>query len=435
MSDIFISYAREDRDKAELLARVFEQQKWAIWWDKVIPPGKKYADVIGEELASAKAVIVLWSRASVASDWVKDEAQEGATRGILVPVLVDKVTPPYGFRQVQTADLSDWDGSSSHAEVQSLVRGIGGLINKSVSNSALSSDRTDSGKRGVLLYLLAGGVLALLLGYAAYHLFSDRGIDPKKNQIADGNRGGNSQNQPGGSSPPCDIESRHRAADLTGKGLMMIDPGGNQAAAVLQFTEAISECHDYTDAYFWRAQSFVALQQNKKAIADFNKVVEITNDADTLQKAQKFIADIEGPHPTPTTVAANTNTTNSSGSNANATNTGASNANRVTTHPEIVSAQVNEMFASDRSTRIAATTRLIIAKKQDAATVQMSVKSALAQPDNKSGIINTLVYLENVDPAILKQNRGEIEKLLALAKDNGAQTADHIRKVQTALNN
>jgi len=93
------------------------------------------------------------------------------------------------------------------------------------------------------------------------------------------------------------------------------------------------------------------------------------------------------------------------------------------------------MFASDRSTRIAATTRLIIAKKQDAATVQMSVKSALAQPDNKSGIINTLVYLENVDPAILKQNRGEIEKLLAVAKDNGAQTADHIRKVQGLLNN
>jgi tetratricopeptide (TPR) repeat protein len=435
MSDIFLSYAREDRDKAELLARAFEQQEWAVWWDKVIPPGKKYAEVIGEELASAKAVIVLWSRASVASDWVKDEAQEGANRGILVPVLVDKVNPPYGFRQVQTADLSDWDGSSSHAEVQSLVRGIGGLINKPVSNSALSSNRTDSGKRGLLLYLLAGGVLALLLGYAAYRLLSDRGIDPNQNQIAVGNRGGNNQNQPGGSSPPCDIESRHRAADLTGKGLMMIDPGGNQAAAVLQFTEAISECNDYTDAYFWRAQSFVALQQNKKAIADFNKVVEITNDADTLQKAQKFIADIEGPNPTPTSMAANTNTTNSSGSNANATNTGASNANQGTTHPEIVSAQVNEMFASDRSTRIAATTRLIIGKKQDAATVQMSVKSALAHPDNKSGIINTLVYLENVDPAILKQNRGEIEKLLAVAKDNGAQTADHIRKVQTVLNN
>ena len=108
MSDIFISYAREDRDKAELLARAFEQQKWVVWWDKVIPPGRKYADVIGQELASAKAVIVLWSAASVSSDWVKDEAQEGANRAILVPALVENVSPPYGFRQLQTADLSDW---------------------------------------------------------------------------------------------------------------------------------------------------------------------------------------------------------------------------------------------------------------------------------------------------------------------------------------
>lgn len=38
MSDIFIRYAREDRDNAELLVRVFEQQKWEVWWDKVIPP-------------------------------------------------------------------------------------------------------------------------------------------------------------------------------------------------------------------------------------------------------------------------------------------------------------------------------------------------------------------------------------------------------------
>ena len=65
----------------------------------------------------------------------------------------------------------------------------------------------------------------------------------------------------------------------------------------------------------------------------------------------------------------------------------------------------------------------------------MSVKVALANPQNKSGVINTLVYLENVAPSILKENKGEIEKLLAVAKDNGAQTADHIRKVRELLNN
>src|SRR5713226_8087397 len=236
MSDIFISYAREDREKAGLLAGIFEQQKWRVWWDRVIPPGSKYADVIGTELATAKAVIVLWSRASVASDWVKDEAQEGANRKVLVPVLIDKVSPPYGFRQVQTADLSDWDGSASHAELQSLVRGVSGLISKPVSEPLLSTGRTGSSKWP---YLLAGGLLVfLLLSYAGYRLVK---LDANQNRVADSTPVADNH-KPSGNATPCDADSRHKAAELTGKGMTFIDPGGNQAAAVLQFSEAISEC-------------------------------------------------------------------------------------------------------------------------------------------------------------------------------------------------
>ena len=33
MSDIFISYAREDRPRVEHLAAAFEQRGWAVWWD------------------------------------------------------------------------------------------------------------------------------------------------------------------------------------------------------------------------------------------------------------------------------------------------------------------------------------------------------------------------------------------------------------------
>jgi len=431
MSDIFISYAREDREKAGLLAGIFEQQKWRVWWDRVIPPGSKYADVIGTELATAKAVIVLWSRASVASDWVKDEAQEGANRKILVPALIDKVNPPYGFRQVQTADLSDWDGSSSHAELQSLLRGVATLLNQPISDLVPALDSSVSGKRR----LWVGAALALLVlivGFVAYSRFIKRGPDDNQNRTSDSHSVSN--DKPNGSLTACNADSRHKAADLTGRGLMMIDPGGNQAAAVLQFNEALSECSDYTDAYFWRGQSFVALQQNQKAIADFKKILELDADADTRQKAQKFISDLEHttPTPLPTQVAnANFTQTNSSGPSPSP-----SNSNQVPTHAgDPVHAQVNEMFATDKSTRIAATTRLIIERKQDPGTVQMSVKSALAHPENKSGVINTLVYLENVDPAVLKQHRGEIEKLLDAAEANGAQTDEHIKKVRRLLGN
>jgi tetratricopeptide (TPR) repeat protein len=309
--------------------------------------------------------------------------------------------------------------------LESFVRAIGGVLNKPVNDSALSSDHTDLSNRRTLLYLVAGVLLVLILGFATYRFLFDGRGQRNQNQIAAGNSEGPNENRTSGQAPICSSESRHSAADLTSKGLMMIDPGGNQAAAVLQFDEAITDCPEYAAAYFWRAQSFVALQQNQKAVADFKKVLEIATDADTRQKAEKFIADIEDPHPTPTNpVSENTNKTNTNGSNVNSSNTGGSNVK-----------QVDEMFGSDRSTRIAATTRLIIDRKHDPATVQMSVRAALANPQNKSGVINTLVYLENVSPSILKQNKGEIEKLLAAVKGNGLQTVVHINKVQELLNN
>lgn len=437
MSDVFISYAREDRNKAELLAHVFEQQKWTVWWDKVIPPGGKYADVIGAELASAKAVIVLWSGTSVASDWVKDEAQEGINRKILVPALISKVSPPYGFRQVQTADLSEWEGSPSDPELQSLLRGVGGLISKPVSDVVFANGDSGSGKRRSPILFVVAGVLVLLLGFAAFKFF---GGGPANNQNQLGNVDpGNGNNGRTGDLTPCNADSRHKAAGLTGTGLTMIDPGGNQAAAVLQFNEAISECSSYADAYFWRGQSFVALQQNGRAVTDFKKFLELTSDADSRQQAEKFIADLESPPPTPvpTAVPVNTNANIPVNVNTN-TNTNTNRPGSPTPTPtpgKRVQPQVTEIFDADKTKRIGATTRLIIEKKHDPDAVKQSVNLALQHPENKSGVINTLVFLENVDPVVLKQNRAEIEKLLKASQTNGGQTAGHIAKVQALLKN
>ena len=415
MSDVFISYAREDRDKAEQLARVFERQTWSVWWDKVIPPGRKYADVIGDELGRAKAIVVLWSHSSIASDWVKDEAQEGATRQVLVPVLIEAVSPPVGFRQVQTADLSVWDGSSTPAELESLVRSVGALISKPVSADELTAPPSPRPRRSIVPYILLALVL-LLAGGFLFFWFNRKG----SNVVVDKRPLASPTVSPANN---CDADSRQKAAELTGKGMLMIDPGGNQAAAVLQFNEAILECPRYADAYFLRGQSYVALRQPEKAIGDFRKFLELATDAEEEKKAREFIASLTHPAATPEPTQ-QPNNVNTAGTNAN-------------THGPITlsgeRAPVQEMFGADKSARITATTRMILERKQDSTAVQASVKSALANIDNKSGVINTLVYLENVDPKILKANQAEIQKLLEAAKGNGPQTVDHINKVQKLL--
>lgn len=128
MSDIFISYARPDKEKAELLANAFSQKGWSVWWDREIPPGKSYDEVIENALSSARCVIVLWSKSSVSSRWVKTEAAEGAAREILVPALIENVQIPLEFKRIEAADLSDWRGDTAHAEYEQLLRTIAGML-------------------------------------------------------------------------------------------------------------------------------------------------------------------------------------------------------------------------------------------------------------------------------------------------------------------
>ena len=91
MSDIFISYSQEDRPKASAIAKALEQHGWSVWWDRKIPTGKSFEEVIEKEITAAKCVMVLWSQFSVKSHWVREEANDGQTRSILAPVLIEEV--------------------------------------------------------------------------------------------------------------------------------------------------------------------------------------------------------------------------------------------------------------------------------------------------------------------------------------------------------
>jgi TIR domain len=128
MSDIFIGYAREDRDKAKALAELFQQQDWSVWWDRNIPPGRSFDEVIEEALGAAKCVVVLWSKNSASSDWVKGEAAEALQRKILVPVRIESANVPLEFRRLQTVDLSDWKGDAGHPELGAVLEAVAANI-------------------------------------------------------------------------------------------------------------------------------------------------------------------------------------------------------------------------------------------------------------------------------------------------------------------
>jgi hypothetical protein len=128
MSQVFLSYAREDRGKAESLAAALMVRGWSVWFDRQINPGSFWDEDIERELRSAECVVVLWSKFSAGSHWVRTEAEEARERRILVPAKLDNAELPYAFKRIQAADLSDWSDNASHEGFEDLVRGISQVL-------------------------------------------------------------------------------------------------------------------------------------------------------------------------------------------------------------------------------------------------------------------------------------------------------------------
>jgi hypothetical protein len=128
MSDIFISYKREEQAIARNLANALEGEGWTVWWDPKLRAGERFNDVIEKALNDAKCVIVLWSKRSVESLYVKDEATHALKRNKLVPVTIQQVELPFRFEELHTPSLCDWDGSKDFSEYRKLIDDISEVL-------------------------------------------------------------------------------------------------------------------------------------------------------------------------------------------------------------------------------------------------------------------------------------------------------------------
>jgi hypothetical protein len=121
MAGVFLSYDRDDTDKARAIALALDKAGHSVWWDLHVRGGAQFAKVIEQALKAADAVVVLWSSNSIESSWVRDEASAGRDSGRLVPVTIDGTEAPLGFRQFQTIDLSKWKGRGKPRQLQALM--------------------------------------------------------------------------------------------------------------------------------------------------------------------------------------------------------------------------------------------------------------------------------------------------------------------------
>lgn len=181
MADVFVSYASADRERARALSEVLAARGWTVWWDRTIPAGRVFDEVIQEEINAAKCVVVLWSPSSVKSNWVKTEAAEAAARGVLVPVLLADVAPPMEFKRIQAANLAGWDGAGERPELGLLMTAVEGLVH-SAAPAGIVADRAalppPRRGRAVVVGTLLG--LAALAGAAGWFLRRPAATEPAR---------------------------------------------------------------------------------------------------------------------------------------------------------------------------------------------------------------------------------------------------------------
>ena len=139
MPDIFLSYNREDQARAKVFAEAFERDGFSVWWDVALRSGEAYDEVTEAALRAAKAVVVLWSKKSVASRWVRAEATLAERTKTLVPAMIEPCERPIMFELTQTAELSHWGGLPNDKAWLSFLADVRRFTERSDSGSAIAT--------------------------------------------------------------------------------------------------------------------------------------------------------------------------------------------------------------------------------------------------------------------------------------------------------
>src|SRR5262245_27358649 len=130
MHDVFLSYTHADKPTVRRIADALAREHLTIWWDQAINAGETFDEVTAHALKDAAVIVVLWSKRSVESRWVRSEATFADRSSKLLPVTIEPCDRPIQFELTQTLDLSDWNGDVTDPRWRALIDGIRRLLDK-----------------------------------------------------------------------------------------------------------------------------------------------------------------------------------------------------------------------------------------------------------------------------------------------------------------
>ncbi|MEP6964751.1 MAG: TIR domain-containing protein [Polaromonas sp.] len=445
-TDVFISYAHEDRPLARQLAEALEAGQVSVWWDRDLAAGSEFALEIESRLQHARVVMGLWSVHSVQSAFVRDECSRALRAGKLVPVRIEDIELPLGFGQTHTLDLLDWDGDADDEGFRQLLQEV--RQRKGVAPVPLPGPRGLSGLGVFRLrrhtWLVAVALLSAgLLGYGGWSAWD-------KTQKVETNRRNISE------------ADRHFRAGLQYQ--FAREP--ELVSALNEYLSALELRPKHARAQYYLAHVYVQNGRPEDALRAFQSALVDTEaplDPSLRAEAGKQIAALSptpneakavarADRPAAPTALATPKITSPAGPQAAAAAAAAPAAPartpaarvpvRLPPSPEKLTAladRVDDMFKPDKDKRVAATTGLIVDPIALSDAVPLALDKALQAlhstspaltAANSSGIVNTLVLLRSAPPGTLAAQRVSIEALLMATEGLGDTTRAQADKVR-----
>lgn len=118
MSDVFISYTRDDRAHADQIKRRLEALGLDVFLDVDggVESGSSFPQRIADEIAATKSVVAIWTPYALTRDWCRRECFLARQLGKLLPIAVAPLTPGdlREFVDASYESLEDFEGQEKH---------------------------------------------------------------------------------------------------------------------------------------------------------------------------------------------------------------------------------------------------------------------------------------------------------------------------------
>jgi len=172
LASIFVSYSRSDREDVLPIINALSERGHLVWWDGLLEGGDRFSQITENALETSDVVLVAWTKTSINSDWVRDEATRGRDRRCMLSVSLDGTEPPLGFRQVQYIDLSGRGDPTKRERFAEVLVALDKVKDQAGSELSFVGSKTSPSSGGVsrrsALVLGGGGLLAAGAGVALW---------------------------------------------------------------------------------------------------------------------------------------------------------------------------------------------------------------------------------------------------------------------------